>query len=199
MENVSSGGWIACHWSGLTYCVADMCMVFEPLGDNLLKLIKNYNYDGIPMPIVKRICKEVCIGLDFMHRECQLIHTDLKPENVLTRFPLPAVPKRARRRDESQVAVEPSESRDTIADAAADSADATPGSLMAEFTPEELAVRACSGTRVLTSFTRSHHGVPCSDAGGVNGCRAQEGEEEVEEAASPPPAAGNDWDCARGW
>jgi serine/threonine-protein kinase SRPK3 len=60
-----------------------VCMVFEVLGENLLGLIKRYNHRGIPMPLVKQITKQVLLGLDYMHRECDIIHTDLKPENVL--------------------------------------------------------------------------------------------------------------------
>lgn len=60
-----------------------VCMVFEVLGENLLGLIKRYNHRGIPMPLVKQITKQVLLGLDYMHRECEIIHTDLKPENVL--------------------------------------------------------------------------------------------------------------------
>lgn len=60
-----------------------VCMVFEVLGENLLGLIKRYNHRGIPMPLVKQITKQVLLGLDHLHRECGIIHTDLKPENVL--------------------------------------------------------------------------------------------------------------------
>lgn len=60
-----------------------VCMVFEVLGENLLSLIRRYKHRGIPLPIVKRIAKQVLNGLDYMHRECGIIHTDLKPENVL--------------------------------------------------------------------------------------------------------------------
>jgi serine/threonine-protein kinase SRPK3 len=60
-----------------------VCMVFEVLGENLLGLIKRYNHRGIPMPLVKQIAKQVLLGLEYMHRECDIIHTDLKPENVL--------------------------------------------------------------------------------------------------------------------
>jgi serine/threonine-protein kinase SRPK3 len=60
-----------------------VCMVFEVLGENLLGLIKRWNHRGIPMPIVKQIVKQVLLGLDYLHRECGIIHTDLKPENVL--------------------------------------------------------------------------------------------------------------------
>jgi len=60
-----------------------VCMVFEVLGENLLGLIKKWNHRGIPMPLVKQITKQVLLGLDYLHRECGIIHTDLKPENVL--------------------------------------------------------------------------------------------------------------------
>lgn len=60
-----------------------VCMVFEVLGENLLGLIKRYNHRGIPMALVKQITKQVLLGLDYLHRECGIIHTDLKPENVL--------------------------------------------------------------------------------------------------------------------
>jgi serine/threonine-protein kinase SRPK3 len=35
------------------------------------------------MSLVKQITKQVLLGLDYLHRECGIIHTDLKPENVL--------------------------------------------------------------------------------------------------------------------
>lgn len=58
-------------------------MVFEILGVNLLEIMKRYDYKGIPMPIVRRMTKQVLIGLDYLHRKCKIIHTDLKPENVI--------------------------------------------------------------------------------------------------------------------
>ncbi|PWN53568.1 kinase-like protein [Violaceomyces palustris] len=60
-----------------------VCMVFEVLGENLLGLIKRYQHRGVPPHIVKQIAKQVLLGLDYMHQECGIIHTDLKPENVL--------------------------------------------------------------------------------------------------------------------
>lgn len=73
-----------------------MCMVFEVLGSNLLDLIKRYNYRGIPVSVVKSITKQMLIGLDYMHKKCNVIHTDLKPENVLLISALPARTKRKR-------------------------------------------------------------------------------------------------------
>ncbi|KAF9169086.1 serine/threonine protein kinase, CMGC group [Mortierella sp. AD011] len=60
-----------------------VCMVFEVLGENLLSVIKRYRHKGIPFHLVRQISRQVLMGLDYMHRECGIIHTDLKPENVL--------------------------------------------------------------------------------------------------------------------
>jgi serine/threonine-protein kinase SRPK3 len=64
-----------------------MCMVFSMLGCNLLTIIKAYNYRGVPIQAVKKMMKGITKGLDFLHRKCDIIHTDLKPENVLLQFP----------------------------------------------------------------------------------------------------------------
>lgn len=69
-----------------------VCMSFEMLGDNLLKVIKKYDYRGIPIPIVKNFARQILVGLDFLHRHCSIIHTDLKPENILIGTP-PPTPK----------------------------------------------------------------------------------------------------------
>ncbi|XP_052084802.1 SRSF protein kinase 3-like isoform X2 [Mytilus californianus] len=60
-----------------------VCMVFEVLGNNLLKLIIRSNYQGIPVRNVKSIIKQVLQGLHYLHVKCKIIHTDIKPENVL--------------------------------------------------------------------------------------------------------------------
>ena len=63
-----------------------MCMVFSMLGCNLLSVIKAYNYRGIPIPVVKNMVKGICKGLDFLHRKCQIIHTDLKVSTLVLVF-----------------------------------------------------------------------------------------------------------------
>ena len=59
------------------------CMVFEILGINLWEILKKYDCKGLPINIVKEITRQVLMGLDFLNRICRVIHTDLKPENVL--------------------------------------------------------------------------------------------------------------------
>lgn len=60
-----------------------ICMVFEVLGHNLLKLIIKSSYKGIPLVQVKSIIKQTLQGLDYLHSKCKIIHTDIKPENIL--------------------------------------------------------------------------------------------------------------------
>lgn len=59
------------------------CLSFEVLGVSLYEIGKRYNNRGIPLDLCKSIAKQVLVGLDFLHRMCGVIHTDLKPENVL--------------------------------------------------------------------------------------------------------------------
>ena len=60
-----------------------VCMVFEVLGKNLLQIVQESNYRGLHIPIVKAITRQILVGLDLLHRHCQIIHTDLKLENVM--------------------------------------------------------------------------------------------------------------------
>jgi serine/threonine-protein kinase SRPK3/serine/threonine-protein kinase SRPK1 len=65
-----------------------VCMVFETMGPNVLTLIKKYDFKGVPMEIVKKLAADCLVGLDYLHRVCGIIHTDMKPENVLVTCPL---------------------------------------------------------------------------------------------------------------
>jgi len=50
-----------------------VCMVFEVLGHNLLKLIIKSNYRGIPRNNIKRIIRQVLEGLDYLHNKCKMM------------------------------------------------------------------------------------------------------------------------------
>ena len=45
--------------------------------------ILSESYGGLPITLVKQISKQILLALDYLHRECGIIHTDIKPENVL--------------------------------------------------------------------------------------------------------------------
>lgn len=59
------------------------CLVFETLGCSLYKLIVKNNFQGLPIKLVKSIIRQVLQGLYYLHAKCAIIHTDIKPENIL--------------------------------------------------------------------------------------------------------------------
>ncbi|KAL6871495.1 hypothetical protein ACP4OV_014324 [Aristida adscensionis] len=60
-----------------------ICLVFEFLGDSLLKLVQYNRYKGIGLDRVRQICKSILVGLNYLHNDLGIIHSDLKLENVL--------------------------------------------------------------------------------------------------------------------
>jgi serine/threonine protein kinase len=64
-----------------------VAMVTEVLGCTLLKLIRTFRYRGLPRLLVKRVIRQVLEGLDYLHTKCTIIHTDIKPENILIVMP----------------------------------------------------------------------------------------------------------------
>lgn len=60
-----------------------VCMVLEVLGHQVLRWIVKSKYTGLPLPCVKSIIRQVLQGLDYLHTKCKIIHTDIKPENIL--------------------------------------------------------------------------------------------------------------------
>ncbi|ESL08331.1 serine/arginine-rich protein specific kinase SRPK [Trypanosoma rangeli SC58] len=67
-----------------------VCMIFDVYGEDLLSLIGRYEYRGVPLPIVKCISRQLLVGLEHLH-SLKIIHTDLKPENVLLSTPKHAI------------------------------------------------------------------------------------------------------------
>lgn len=57
-------------------------MVFEVMGENLLALVKHFDYKGLPVTMVKRLTRHTLLGLEYIHSR-GVIHTDIKLENVL--------------------------------------------------------------------------------------------------------------------
>ncbi|KAI0757348.1 kinase-like protein [Daedaleopsis nitida] len=64
-----------------------ICLIFEPLGENLLALIERHKKTGVAVDLVRVIAKQMLLGLQYLHDECDLVHTDIKPENILISIP----------------------------------------------------------------------------------------------------------------
>lgn len=60
-----------------------VCMVQHCHGENLLQLIVRGEHKGLPEKNVKLITKQMLQGLHYLHSVCGIIHTDIKPENIL--------------------------------------------------------------------------------------------------------------------
>lgn len=56
-------------------------MVFEVLGHSVLGLLQTQ--DRCPVPTAAYITCQILEGLSFLHTKCAVMHTDVKPENVL--------------------------------------------------------------------------------------------------------------------
>jgi Protein kinase domain len=58
------------------------CLVFERMGSSLYDLLKRNDYAGFPLQVVRHFAYDLLNAVAFLH-SMKLIHTDLKPENVL--------------------------------------------------------------------------------------------------------------------
>ncbi|KAL7569437.1 hypothetical protein ACA910_009622 [Epithemia clementina (nom. ined.)] len=64
------------------------CLVFEMLSLNLYELLKNTQFGGVSLNLIRKFAKQVLRALAFLARpDVDVIHCDLKPENILLRHP----------------------------------------------------------------------------------------------------------------
>jgi dual specificity tyrosine-phosphorylation-regulated kinase 1 len=64
------------------------CLVFEMLSLNLYELLKNTQFDGVSLNLIRKFAKQILKALQFLSRsDVDVIHCDLKPENILLRHP----------------------------------------------------------------------------------------------------------------
>lgn len=61
-------------------------MTFEVLGPTLLSLIKQTEYQGLALPVVRRMASSILFACAHLHDTLSIIHTDLKPENILCEY-----------------------------------------------------------------------------------------------------------------
>lgn len=60
------------------------CLVMEKLGQSLLDVMQsNDDFTPFNLPTVKSIAIQLFDALDYLHSVCHIVHTDLKPENLL--------------------------------------------------------------------------------------------------------------------
>eukprot|EP00850_Spirogloea_muscicola_P006653 SM000032S12037 [mRNA] locus=s32:132845:140561:+ [translate_table: standard] len=67
-----------------------LCLVFELLKHNLFELIKENDYQGLSISLVRLCTKQILNSLSIL-RDANVIHCDLKPENILLKSYEPTV------------------------------------------------------------------------------------------------------------
>lgn len=55
-----------------------LCLVLEPLSENLRSFASRWPDNRLPLPLVQRIARQLLLGVDYMHRECKIVHTGSK-------------------------------------------------------------------------------------------------------------------------
>jgi len=74
------------HMSEYFYFRNHLCIVFEVMSINLYELIKNNNFQGLSLGLIRRFAVQMLTSLRAL-RKLRIIHCDLKPENILLRQP----------------------------------------------------------------------------------------------------------------
>jgi len=74
------------HMMDNFYFRGHLCITFELLSINLYEFIKNNNFQGVSLGLIRRFAIQLLAALRFLRKQ-HIIHCDLKPENVLLKNP----------------------------------------------------------------------------------------------------------------
>ncbi|KAI5307304.1 Pyruvate decarboxylase 1 [Ascosphaera pollenicola] len=59
------------------------CLVSDVMCEPLSTLQQRFEGGVVPLRYLKLICQDVLQGLQFLHQDCHLVHTDIKPDNIM--------------------------------------------------------------------------------------------------------------------
>ncbi|KAL5049137.1 hypothetical protein BDW71DRAFT_217756 [Aspergillus fruticulosus] len=59
------------------------CLVHPPLWESVLTFLHRNPAQRLPSPVLAFVLKRLFLALDYLHTECQIIHTDIKADNIM--------------------------------------------------------------------------------------------------------------------
>ncbi|KAL2212720.1 serine threonine protein kinase, CMGC group [Sarocladium strictum] len=59
------------------------CLVHPPLGESITTFLHRNPLARLPAPVLAFLLRRLFQALDFLHTECQVIHTDIKGDNIM--------------------------------------------------------------------------------------------------------------------
>ncbi|RAL15370.1 putative protein kinase [Aspergillus homomorphus CBS 101889] len=62
------------------------CLVYPPMREPLSMYQRRFDGEKMPLPLIKTYIRALLTGLDYLHKECRIVHTDLKLENIMVSF-----------------------------------------------------------------------------------------------------------------
>ncbi|GKZ26310.1 hypothetical protein AbraIFM66951_002258 [Aspergillus brasiliensis] len=68
-----------------------LCLAYEAMREPLWLFQRRFKNASIPLPLVKGYVRFLLIGLDYLHTACNVVHTDLKLDNIMMTFEDPMV------------------------------------------------------------------------------------------------------------
>ncbi|KAJ6499821.1 kinase-like protein [Mycena vulgaris] len=69
-----------------------LCLVTELLGESLDQYAKRCPHGRPPITVVKNILRQVIMAMMYLHEKCNIIHTDIKSNNILFALPEGVIP-----------------------------------------------------------------------------------------------------------
>ncbi|KAK5121692.1 hypothetical protein LTR85_004864 [Meristemomyces frigidus] len=64
-----------------------LCIVLQPLRESIARLRHSFEDGKFPVELLAILAEPLLQGLDYLHRECHVVHTDLKADNIMMSFP----------------------------------------------------------------------------------------------------------------
>ncbi|KAJ9309560.1 hypothetical protein DTO217A2_850 [Paecilomyces variotii] len=62
------------------------CLVYPPMREPLSIYQRRFHDRKMPLPLIKTYIRGLLTGLEYLHKECRIVHTDLKLENIMVSF-----------------------------------------------------------------------------------------------------------------